>query len=328
MKTQMKENVKMSSTWGQSAWSKSYKMKTNLFWPSETTRSAFYSMFAKNSPMNVFSQWLVGMVDGDGTFYFGKTNKNTWTFCFKVGQSQYNLRVLYFIKKILGVGHITVPSKVSSCAEYRIRDMKHLKEKILPIFDKYPLLTSKQFQYEMFRKSLLVYTDSSMNKDEKEKLLTYYKSQKAPMNYISIVWKDVNEEFLTVEQVQSIMSKEWVVGFTEAEGSFYLVKKGPSRISHCFEITQKKDKIVLKAISVLLDMKVIEKHTYFSCVTTNQASVHKVIDYFFKTIKGIKSLEYRIWSRSFRKNNSFEELMKIQNMINKIRNNSKNKSKK
>lgn len=45
MKTQMKENVKMSSTWGQSAWSKSYKMKTNLFWPSETTRSAFYSMF-------------------------------------------------------------------------------------------------------------------------------------------------------------------------------------------------------------------------------------------------------------------------------------------
>ena len=52
-------------------------MKTNLFWPSETTRSAFYSMFAKNSPMNVFSQWLVGMVDGEGTFYFGKTNKNT-----------------------------------------------------------------------------------------------------------------------------------------------------------------------------------------------------------------------------------------------------------
>ena len=112
------------------------------------------------------------------------------------------------MKKILGVGHITVRSKVSYFAAYRVGDMKDLKQKILPIFDKYPLLTSKQFQYEMFRKSLLVYTDSSMNKDEKEKLLTYYKSQKAPMNYISIVWKDVNEEFLTVEQVQSIMSKE------------------------------------------------------------------------------------------------------------------------
>ena len=40
------------------------------------------------------------------------------------------------------------------------------------------------------------------------------------------------------------MSKYWVVGFTEAEGSFYLTKKGPFRISHCFEITQKNDKIV------------------------------------------------------------------------------------
>ena len=73
----MTENVKMSSTWGQSAWSKSYKMKTNLFWPSETTRSAFYSMLAKNSPENVFHQWLVGIVDGDGCFYFGKTKKGT-----------------------------------------------------------------------------------------------------------------------------------------------------------------------------------------------------------------------------------------------------------
>ena len=71
----MKENVKMSSTWGQSAWFKTYKKY--VFGPSETTRSAFYSMLAKNSPMNVFSQWLVGGGGGDGTFYFGKTNKNT-----------------------------------------------------------------------------------------------------------------------------------------------------------------------------------------------------------------------------------------------------------
>ena len=60
------------------------------------------------------------------------------------------------------------------------------------------------------------------------------------------------------------MSKYWVVGFTEAEGSFYLTKKGPSRIVHCFEITQKNDKIVLKGISLLLDMKVMCKSTSVS----------------------------------------------------------------
>ena len=90
------------------------------------------------------------------------------------------------------------------------------------------------------------------------------------------------------------MSKYWVVGFTEAEGSFYLTKKDSSRISHCFEITQKNDKIVLKGISLLLDMKVMSKGTYFTCITTTQASVNKVIYYFFHTIKGMKSIEYRI----------------------------------
>jgi len=94
--------------------------------------------------------------------------------------------------------------------------------------------------------------------------------------------------------VQFIMSKHWVVGFTEAKGSFYLTKKDSSRISHCFEITQKNDKIVLKGISLLLDMKVMSKSTYFTCITTTQASVNKVIHYFFRTIKGMKSLEYRI----------------------------------
>lgn len=63
----MKENVKMSSTWGQSAWK-------NIFL-SETTRSAFYSIFTKNSSYNSFHKWLVGIVDGDGCFYFSRTQK-------------------------------------------------------------------------------------------------------------------------------------------------------------------------------------------------------------------------------------------------------------
>lgn len=45
---------------------------------------------------------------------------------------------------------------------------------------------------------------------------------------------------------------DWLVGFTEAEGSFYLVSKEPTRIVHAFEITQKLDIIVLKAIAHIL----------------------------------------------------------------------------
>ena len=42
-------------------------------------------------------------------------------------------------------------------------------------------------------------------------------------------------------------------------------------------------------------------------------------------MKGIKSLEYRIWSRSYRKLTSFEDLVKVQNMMRNIRKNTKMK---
>jgi len=121
------------------------------------------------------------------------------------------------------------------------------------------------------------------------------------------------------------MSKEWLIGFTEVEGSFYLSEKGANRIVHYFEITQKKDEIVLLAISLILEMKVLKKKDYFCCITTNRKSINLVIDYFFGTMKGIKSLEYRIWSRSYRKRTSFEDLVKVQNMMKNICKNTKMK---
>ena len=68
--------VKMSSTWGQSAWFMNitiqylfysfFKLMKELYHkPSETTRSAFYSVFSKNpNPQETFNKWFVGVVDG------------------------------------------------------------------------------------------------------------------------------------------------------------------------------------------------------------------------------------------------------------------------
>ena len=81
----------------------------------------------------------------------------------------------------------------------------------------------------------------------------------------------------------------------EAEASFYLVSKDPTRITHGFEITQKLDKIVLVAISFILGgLKVTTKQTYFTVGTTQIKDISKIIDFYHSTMKGMKSLEYRI----------------------------------
>ncbi|SAM86530.1 intron-encoded LAGLIDADG endonuclease (mitochondrion) [Ustilago bromivora] len=119
----------------------------------------------------------------------------------------------------------------------------------------------------------------------------------------------------------SVMTKSWLIGFTEAEGSFYIVKKGPLRLVHAFEITQKRDKIILEAIALILGIKVTTKKTYMTVVTTNSKSIENIISYYFKTMKGMKALEYRIWARSFNKKASggFEYMTKIQNLMRNIR---------
>lgn len=76
---------------------------------------------------------------------------------------------------------------------------------------------------------------------------------------------------------------------------------------------------------MILEMKVLMKESYYSCLTTNRKSVNLVIDYFFQTMKGMKSLEYRIWSRSYRKMYTFDDLQKVQAIMKNIRKNSEMK---
>ena len=116
------------------------------------------------------------------------------------------------------------------------------------------------------------------------------------------------------------MSKHWLIGFTETEGSFYIVKKGPQRLVHAFEITQKLDIIVLEAIAVILQVKVTKKKTYNTVVVTGSKDIQFILKYFHKTMKGMKALEYRIWARSFNKQNkNYEYLVKIQNLMRNIK---------
>ena len=289
--------------------------------PSETKRSAFYSGAVKNS--TEFNEWLVGVTDGDGTFHFRKTNKGVWSFTFKIGQSNYNLRLLYYIKSKLCVGSVSVPNSKDNTAEFRIRNIQHIIQYVLPIFDMHPLLTSKHFHYNLFREAILIMANPLISKEQKDKLITEIKSKSEsgiPTNYTSPAWQMIDNTVNSIQDAMKVMSKSWLIGFTEAEGSFYIVKKDPQRLTHAFEITQKLDVIVLEAIAKILQIKVTTKKTYNTVVATGYKDIQFIVKYYNKTMKGMKALEYRIWARSFSKENKdFEYLTKIQNLMRNIR---------
>ena len=122
------------------------------------------------------------------------------------------------------------------------------------------------------------------------------------------------------------MSKNWLVGFIEAEGSFYLTNKDYDRIVHGFGLTQKLDKIVLEGIGFMLHINnpvtYKELHNHYILDTTNSRAVENIIEFFKNTMKGVKSLEFRIWARSYTKNKgNYDKLYEIRSTIRKLRKN-------
>ncbi len=267
-----------------------------------------------------FEQWLVGMTDGDGTFHTSYHN-GKWNLVYKISLSRYNLRALYYIKKELGIGTV---SKDNTKGQFVIRDRGKLAKVIFPIFDKYPLLTSKQFNYLNLKKAYNILENVDLSKIDKDKELLKIKNECIPKEYISNAWYKTKLPFETLKDVTCVMTKPWVIGFIEAEGSFYLVSKDKTRIVHGFGISQKLDKIVLEGIRRILYIPTIVKfksnHNYYILDTTNSKAIENIIKYFHNTMKGMKSVEYRIWSRSYSKyKGDFDRLCKIRDIIRKLK---------
>jgi hypothetical protein len=76
---------------------------------------------------------------------------------------------------------------------YHIYDIKILKNIIFPIFDKYPLLTSKHFYYINFKKALDILEDSTLLQTKKNDLIENLINQELPKNYISPALPQVKE---------------------------------------------------------------------------------------------------------------------------------------
>ena len=283
----------------------------------------FSSMKKEKGSKDLFQQWLVGFTDGDGSFFIFNQGEK-WSLGFKLTQSRYNLRILNYIKKELGVGSITKDS--DSKAQYFIRDRKVLKSTIIPIFDKYPLLTTKYYDYAKLKKALDILDDVSLSKEDKNNRLIKIKDSKPQSNYVSPAWDNITLPLTSVNSFNNVMSKSWVVGFIEAEGSFYLTNKDSDRIVHGFGLTQKLDKVVLDAIALMIHIKnpvkYKELHNHYILDTTNSRAIENIIEFFKNTMKGVKSLEYRIWARSYTKNKGdYDKLYKIRDIIRKLRKN-------
>lgn len=101
--------------------------------------------------------WVVGFVDGEGCFYVG-LNKNQTLILgeqvlpeFKIVQHQRDLQLLYKIKDFFKCGIVkNNKGQNSEIFEYRVRNVSHLDQIIIPFFKQNLLQTQKKFNFNYF----------------------------------------------------------------------------------------------------------------------------------------------------------------------------------
>jgi len=170
---------------------------------------------------------------------------------------------------------------------FRIRDKSHLKNIILPIFDLYPMLSNKQYDYLMFREALL--SDINLHKD----LLIYVRPVE-PLNSIEMI---LNKPYFNV----------WLIGFIEAEACFSIYKPAKENsLVASFDISQKNGSILLEAIKEILSLnhKVTIDNTNCSKLkVSNVRAIENIVKFIQKApvkLIGYKKLQYLLWLKELR----------------------------
>ena len=98
--------------------------------------------------------YLVGLFEGDGFFAITK-NGEYLTYVLGIELSIRDAKLIYKLKSLLGVGVVSTRKRGDiEMISLRIRNKNHLINFILPIFDKYPMFSNKQYDYLRFRDCL------------------------------------------------------------------------------------------------------------------------------------------------------------------------------
>jgi hypothetical protein len=104
--------------------------------------------------------WIVGFVDGEGTFsvsvFRNRTMSQGWQVFpeFVVTQGLKGLRALELMRGHFGCGKIYINRRHDNhredIARYCVRSLRDLSEVIIPFFEKYRLRTAKELEFEKF----------------------------------------------------------------------------------------------------------------------------------------------------------------------------------
>lgn len=256
-------------------------------------------------------EYVSGFVDAEGSFsiYIYKQG-SSWSIppVFRIHLHIKDIELLYKIQQFFdNVGKITVND---NSASFDVRNLKDIKNVIIPHFIKYPLLSNKLIDFKIWLQCIeLLYNKEHLTKSGLNKLI----SLKSALNLgLSDTLKNTFPNVAPIERpaysldLSTKLKPDWVSGFTDGEGYFGVeISKSPSTktgysVQLRFIITQHtRDSMLLENLikyfncgNLIVDSRKSNSGVYYR-VTSFKDINEKIIPFFIKhPLVGKKSLDF------------------------------------
>ena len=216
-----------------------------------------------------FIKWFVGFSDAESNFtivlYKDKTGKIiSFTFRFLIELHVDDIDALKLIKNKLNLGNDIVVYG-NSC-KFTVTHRKDIY-KLIAIFDKYNLNTTKYLDYLDFKKAFNLYLGRDKTIKEKQNLIDQILELKNRMNKSRV-------NFSLPADHQIVISGPWLLGFIEGEGSFYLDR---TEFRPVFSIIQTEIQLpVMEKIKEFLESNLgFDKYSMFKLKCSSAISIKR-----------------------------------------------------
>ena len=305
--------------------------------PSNQEQSRYYSINTLNLPSgnidkplhstadsitHTLNPWFItGFTDAEGCFSIYVRNKSNSSgskyYCeakFDISLHKKDFSCLKDIKAYFG-GAGSIVKHGEESIRYTITSVIEIINVVIPHFDKYPLITRKFIDYQLFKKAVaLIANKEHLTVEGLQKIVTI----KASMNrrslsdelkksFTDIVPLPLSECFALHTIDPEIPNPNWVAGFTSGDGSF-MVKVSKSKLSKLgvgvqliFQITQhSRDKVLMNSfISYFGCGRLVEAESSVNFLVTKFSDIkEKILPFFQKyPVVGEKFLNYTDWSK-------------------------------
>lgn len=230
-----------------------------------------------------FLAFLVGLIDGDGYIQVTKTSKGFITIKLVISLHLEDISTLEYIHSVLKLGKINVYKDLRSPTCKLVINKTDLQEILFPllIFHKIFFLTKTridQFNLAMY----IMKTDLKMydHISNITNIPSVFYMPKDPSDYILLNF-----------------FKNWIVGFTCSEGSFWVKNNNDG----CFQLKQRIHTNLFEAFKLVFNTnrKIDTTNNFNQFSVSSKSDIQKVIDFFsfsgLHPLVGLKYIKYAKW---------------------------------